>query len=103
MIAAPLAALDTRSTGVAARIGAAARVADGRSMVGGGALPEESLPSRIVAVTPPRGTNATAVAARLRARAVVARVEDGCVLLDPRTIDPADDTRVAEAVVTSLT
>jgi L-seryl-tRNA(Ser) seleniumtransferase len=91
MIGAPVEALDARAGAIATRIGPAAHVVDGRSMVGGGSLPEESLPSRIVAVAPPRGTNASALAARLRARGVETRVEDGRVLLDPRTIDPADD------------
>ncbi len=103
MIAAPLDALDTRAAAIATRIGPAAHVVDGRSVAGGGSLPEESLRSRIVAVAPPRGTNASAVATRLRSRGVVARVEDGRVLLDPRTIDPADDVRVAEAVAAALT
>ncbi|TAK59096.1 MAG: L-seryl-tRNA(Sec) selenium transferase, partial [Dehalococcoidia bacterium] len=64
-------------------------------------LPEESLPSRLVAVAP-RRSNATALAKRLRARDVVARIEEGQLLLDPRTVEPADDARLAESVVAAL-
>ena len=103
MVSAPLDGLDTRARSIAARIGLAASVIDGRSMIGGGSLPEESLPSRIVAVKPPSGVNATAMAARLRSLDVVARIEDAQVLLDPRTVAPADDERLADAVAASLT
>jgi len=103
MIAIPLAALDTRAAAVAAAIGAGARVIDGRSMVGGGSLPEESLATRLVAVAPRRGGgNATALAARLRAGLVIGRVEGGRLLLDPRTVDPSDDARLAAAVASAM-
>ncbi len=102
MIATPLDALATRATAIVVAIGSTATVLDGRSMIGGGSLPEESLPTRLVAITAPRGLNATALAARLRACDIVARVEDDRVLLDPRTIDPADDDRVASACASCL-
>ncbi len=103
MISAPLDALEARARSIAARVGARASVIDGRSMIGGGSLPEESLPARIVAVAPPSGANASAVAARLRALGVIARVEGARVLLDPRTVAPADDGRLADAVSAALT
>ncbi len=101
MISAGLDELEMRARAIASAIGAAATVIDGRSMIGGGSLPEESLPSRLVAVTPARG-NATTLARRLRARDVVARIEDGRVVFDPRTVDPSDDECLAEAVVAAL-
>ncbi|MHB8376364.1 MAG: L-seryl-tRNA(Sec) selenium transferase [Dehalococcoidia bacterium] len=102
MIAAPLEGIAQRAQAIATAIGAAASVIDGRSLIGGGSLPEESLPTRLVALAPPRGVGVTGLAARLRARDVVARVEDGRVLLDPRTIDPRDDAPVAQACVLAL-
>ncbi len=33
---------------------------------------------------------------------VVARIEDGAVMLDPRTVAPADDRRVAAAINAAL-
>ncbi len=99
MIAAPLDGIAQRAQAIAAAIGPGACVIDGRSMIGGGSLPEESLPTMLVALAPPRGVGATGLASRLRARDVVARVEDGRVLLDPRTIDPRDDAPVVQACV----
>jgi L-seryl-tRNA(Ser) seleniumtransferase len=101
MISTTIDDLDARARELASRIGAAASVVDGRSMVGGGSLPEESLPTRLVAVEPPRGS-ATSLARRLRARDVVPRIEDGRLLIDPRTVDPADDREVAAAIVAAL-
>ncbi len=67
----------------------------GRSTVGGGSLPGEELDTVVCAVTPPDG-HATAFTAQLREASppIVARIEDGRVLLDPRTVDPAEDRHV---------
>ena len=100
MIAMPLDAIRDRAQVIAATVGDAARVIDGRSMIGGGSLPEESLPTCLVALRSTRG--ATTLAARLRERDVIARVEDRRVLLDPRTIEPEDDARVATACQRAL-
>ena len=100
MIAMPLDAIRDRAQVIAASIGDAARVIDGRSMIGGGSLPEESLPTCLVALRSTHG--ATTLAARLRERDVIARVEDRRVLLDPRTIAPEDDARVAAACQRAL-
>jgi L-seryl-tRNA(Ser) seleniumtransferase len=98
MIASPLEALDVRAREIAAGIPGAS-VIDGRSMIGGGSLPEESLPSRLVAL---EARSPNALAGRLRDRRVIARVEAGRVLLDPRTITPEDDEAVAQACRDSL-
>ncbi|MBF6599086.1 MAG: L-seryl-tRNA(Sec) selenium transferase [Dehalococcoidia bacterium] len=95
MIAMPVAEIERRAGAVVAALGAAAQVVDGRSMVGGGSLPEESLPTRLVVLAPVR--SAATLAGRLRASDVVARIEDGRVLLDLRTVDPLDDGRVIDA------
>jgi hypothetical protein len=39
--------------------------------------------------------------ARLREHDVVARIEDDAVVCDLRTVDPADDERVARALATA--
>jgi L-seryl-tRNA(Ser) seleniumtransferase len=91
-------AIGARAQAMASAIGAAS-VIDGRSMIGGGSLPEESLPSRVVAL---EGRSPNALAARLREHRVVARVEDGRVLLDPRTIAPEDDHTVVQACRAAL-
>jgi L-seryl-tRNA(Ser) seleniumtransferase len=71
------------------------------SAVGGGSLPGDTLESfgLILAAGRP-----AALAARLRAGdpAIVGRVEGGAVLLDLRTIDPADDAALGAAVGRAL-
>lgn len=100
MIAMPAAAVEARARAAAAAIEGAA-VRDGRSMIGGGSLPEESVATALLALPGSRG-GASAVAARLRAAGVIARIEDGRVLLDLRTVAPDDDARVAEACRAAL-
>jgi L-seryl-tRNA(Ser) seleniumtransferase len=98
MITAPLEEIARRAEATAASIDGAT-VRDVRSMIGGGSLPEEGVPSRAVVLP---GRVASRVAAALRMRGVVGRIEGGSVLLDPRTIDPADDAAVVEASVAAL-
>jgi L-seryl-tRNA(Ser) seleniumtransferase len=100
MIATPLGDLEKRASAIAGAVAGAATL-QGRSMIGGGSLPEEGLLSRLIAL-PGEARAATNLAARLRERSVVARVEDGHVLLDPRTIDPSDDPSVIAACVAAL-
>jgi L-seryl-tRNA(Ser) seleniumtransferase len=97
MIAAPLAEIERRARACAAAIGHAARVEPARSMVGGGSLPEESLPSAAIVLPVP---DPHQLAARLRRGdpAVVARVSHDALYLDPRTVDPASDSRLVDAV-----
>ena len=67
--------------------------------VGGGALPLLELPGPVVAIQPGPG-GATALAAQLRAGdpAVVGRIHDGRLLLDPRTLTDDEAREVARAV-----
>jgi L-seryl-tRNA(Ser) seleniumtransferase len=102
MIALPMEALDARAQTMASAIGGAS-VIDGRSMIGGGSLPEESLPTRLVALETSRRRSATSIASRLREQRVIARLEDGRVLLDPRTIAPEDDHAVVRACREAIT
>jgi L-seryl-tRNA(Ser) seleniumtransferase len=72
---------------------------DGQSVVGGGAAPSAKLSTHLLTVTL-QGVGADDLLARLRSQAVpvIARVQDGRVLLDLRTVFPEQD----EAVVSSL-
>jgi L-seryl-tRNA(Ser) seleniumtransferase len=99
MIATPLDAIARRARRWARAAGHGARVIDGRSMVGGGSLPEEGLPTKLVAV-PDDALPADELARRLRAHEppVVARIERDAVLLDPRTVEPREDRVVIEAL-----
>jgi L-seryl-tRNA(Ser) seleniumtransferase len=75
-------------------------IIDGESVVGGGAAPSAVLPTRLLAVSC-AGISADELGARLRGTEtpIVARVEDGRVLLDFRTVFPEQDEIIATALV----
>ncbi len=90
MIAYPLVRLGETADTWAARLqeqGIPATVIDGVSTVGGGSLPGATMPTRLVAIAHPQVTE---LAARLRRAAtpVIVRIQDGRLLLDPRTVMP---------------
>jgi L-seryl-tRNA(Ser) seleniumtransferase len=72
---------------------------DGESVIGGGAAPSALLPTRLIALTH-RDLSADEINARLRASTppVIARVEEGRVLLDLRTVFPEQDADLATAL-----
>ena len=82
-------------------LGVGAEVVPGRSTVGGGSLPGETLPTHLVALAV---DSPDTKAAHLRAGEppVVARIQDDRLVLDPRTVLPEQEERlwslVAEAV-----
>jgi L-seryl-tRNA(Ser) seleniumtransferase len=98
--------------------GAAAEVIEGRSTVGGGSLPGETIPTALCAIggssshgarqssARPTGpwVDVAVLAVTLRGGAppVVARVYRDRLLLDPRTVDPADDELVLRALCEAL-
>ena len=74
-------------------------VIDGESVIGGGAAPSSVLPTRLLAVSC-AGLSADELASRLRATdpPIIARVDDGRVLLDLRTVLASQDSLVANAL-----
>jgi L-seryl-tRNA(Ser) seleniumtransferase len=72
---------------------------DGESVIGGGAAPSSVLPTRLLALTC-EGLSADELCVRLRAAdpPIIARVEQGRVLLDLRTVFPEQDRLVAAAL-----
>ena len=74
-------------------------VVGSNSVIGGGSAPGSTLPTRVLAIASP-DLSADAIAQRLRAWAtpIIARVEDGRVLLDLRTVEPGQDAVIAEAL-----
>jgi len=104
MISMPLPEIERRARRWARAIGKPAQVVDGRSMVGGGSLPEESLPTKLVEL-PGDGAYLSALACRLRTGTppVVARIERDALLLDPRTVRPDEDRELLSAVRTAVT
>ncbi len=94
--------ISLRAEALAARIGVPAlkvEIVDGESILGGGAAPSSVLPTRLLAVTC-EGLSADEIASHLRGAEppIIARVEEGRVLLDLRTVFPEQDA----AVVTAL-
>ena len=98
MMAMPVDDIGTRAQGWADEIHAG--VIDGRSMIGGGSLPDEGLPTRLLAIPTDGGSAADALARRLRENdpPIIARIERDHVLLDPRTVDPGEDAAVIAAL-----
>jgi L-seryl-tRNA(Ser) seleniumtransferase len=74
-------------------------VIDGESVIGGGAAPTAKLSTRLLAVTL-QGVGADELQARLRSRElpVIARVQDGRVLLDLRTVLAEQDAVVISSL-----
>jgi L-seryl-tRNA(Ser) seleniumtransferase len=75
-------------------------VIDGESVVGGGAAPSSVLPTRLLALSH-SALSADELAARLRLSdpPIVARVEEGRVLLDLRTVFPDEDSQISAALL----
>ena len=75
------------------------KLVDGDSLVGGGAAPSAALPTRLIALTH-ADLSADELNARLRAAAppIIARVEEGRVLLDLRTVFPEQDANLVMAL-----
>jgi L-seryl-tRNA(Ser) seleniumtransferase len=76
-------------------------VTDGWSKVGGGSLPEEALPTRLIAI---RVSAPDELASRLRLGSppVVGRIERDAFLLDLRTVLPAEDAALRRALQAAL-
>jgi L-seryl-tRNA(Ser) seleniumtransferase len=87
--------LDASTTGPRMHID----IIDGESIIGGGAAPSSVLPTRLLTVSC-ADLSAAEVAARLRASdpPIIARVEEGRVLLDLRTVFPEQDQAIAAAL-----
>ena len=72
-------------------------VIEGQSTVGGGSLPEESLPTILLAYAV-EAPNAFAAKLRRSWPPVVARVENDRVLFDPRTVLDEQDAQLLNGI-----
>jgi L-seryl-tRNA(Ser) seleniumtransferase len=103
MIAIPLEALAVRAEAWARRLAAAglrSKVRDGRSAVGGGSLPGETLPTRLLALLEP-SPERLASFLRHADPPIIARVEDEQLVLDPRTVQPEEENELLEIVISA--
>jgi L-seryl-tRNA(Ser) seleniumtransferase len=76
-------------------------VISGKSTIGGGSLPEESLPTFLLALdvkSPDRFLEAL----RGQNPPIIARTENDRILLDPRTIMPDEEVALLEGLVSAL-
>ena len=108
MIGASAASLAVRAEGWARVMGEAGltcEVRSGQSAIGGGSMPGVTLPTTVVRVG---GTDGAEVLARRLRRArpngvpIVGRIDDGGLVLDPRTVVPGDDELVMRAVIAAV-
>jgi L-seryl-tRNA(Ser) seleniumtransferase len=93
----PVERLRGRAGRLAARLAGAgldARVTESDAVVGGGGAPGVRLPSAAVSLPATLGSSL-----RKNLPPVAGRIEDGRLLLDLRTVDPADDDLLREAVL----
>ena len=96
MIAASPDQLEGRSRHWAQALGQG-EVIDGESTVGGGSLPGETMPTRLLSLSP---NSPNRFLARLRQAEppVIARLQDDRILLDPRTVLPEQEPELLAAV-----
>ena len=82
-----------------ARAGVTAQLLDGMSVIGGGATPEQSIPTCLIALSP---ANVVDAERRLRAAdpPVIARIEDQKLVFDLRTVLPDEEDALAAALRT---
>jgi len=105
MIALPLAEIEKRARAWAAQLGAlgtAASVINGESTVGGGSLPGETLPTKLVALTV-KSPNVFAAQLRAADPPIIARVLEDQVVLDPRTVLVEEESLLIAGVLKNLT
>jgi len=80
-------------------------IADGRSLVGGGSTPAQSLPTKVVRIASARYSSSD-LELRLRSGAiaapVIARIEDDRLLLDLRTVFPEQEAALTETLASAL-
>jgi L-seryl-tRNA(Ser) seleniumtransferase len=100
MIATPLEEIERRARRwqrALRRAGVAAEIADGESTVGGGSLPGETLPTKLVALAVPHPDQ---LAAALRAAdpPVIARIEEDRLVLDPHTVLAAEERELLRVI-----
>jgi L-seryl-tRNA(Ser) seleniumtransferase len=100
MIAARPEALRPRAAAWATAL-ARGELLEGRSTVGGGSLPEETLPTWLLALDHPQ-PNRLADHLRVASPPVIARVEENRLVFDPRTVLPEQDDALLAGIAATL-
>ncbi len=86
-----------RAENLAKRIAKTVRIREGQSVIGGGATPEQTLPTWLIVL---EDADAVAEERRLRANAppIIARIEGDRVVLDLRTVFPEEEEALVQAL-----
>lgn len=89
--------IHARAEALAARIGAGAQIHAGESVIGGGATPEQSLPTWLIAI---EKENAVDAERRLRANdpPIIVRIERDRAVIDLRTVFPEEEDALIQAL-----
>jgi L-seryl-tRNA(Ser) seleniumtransferase len=103
LLATPLENLRQRAERLAPQLAASGvacvEIVVAQSYVGGDSLPNQTLPTVCLSLTPHAGTaDALATALRTGTPAVVGRIHDGKLLLDLRSVQPRDDMKLIAAL-----
>jgi L-seryl-tRNA(Ser) seleniumtransferase len=69
-------------------------IIEGRSVAGGGSTPDQSLPTWLLAIS----GDAVRIERELRAKNIVARIENGKVVIDLRTVFPEEEEDLVKAL-----
>jgi L-seryl-tRNA(Ser) seleniumtransferase len=104
MISMPLPEIETRIGNWSRVPGLNAKIIDGVSMIGGGSMPGETLPTRLLSIEAPgkKGSNlASQLSILLRKQdpPVVGRIDNDHLMLDPRTVLLEEDDQVVKALM----
>jgi L-seryl-tRNA(Ser) seleniumtransferase len=105
MIAASPAEIEARARAAIGGLGSDGQgwtVGDGSSAVGGGSLPGETLPTRLLVSAPTVDAAALGAALRRQRPAVVSRIERDRVVLDLRTVLQEEDASLASGLRQAL-
>jgi L-seryl-tRNA(Ser) seleniumtransferase len=106
MISMPLSTINNRAKKWSKTLGNISEVVDGETMVGGGSLPGNVLPTRLVSIRAKDKTGFIGhkIAQRLRQGnpPVIGRVSDDALFLDPRSVLPEDDLAVLGALTEAI-
>jgi L-seryl-tRNA(Ser) seleniumtransferase len=101
MMGEPLETITERGCTMTERLagyGIASEVIDGESLAGGGSLPDETLPTRLVRIAVNGSLDDFTRRLRLGSPPVLGRVQDGKFIIDLRTVFPDQEDSLAKAI-----
>jgi L-seryl-tRNA(Ser) seleniumtransferase len=87
-----------RAESLANQIGSTVRISAGESVIGGGATPEQALPTWLLVI---EDADAAALERQLRLNdpPIIARIENDRVVLDLRTVFPDEEATIVQAII----